>query len=101
MARKARAPLRVNGESRPKSDHGSWVRELIDVARGSGPEGIVVLGAIFSIAHYGQTDWKFLLFSLLVIWSLLVFKFICRRYFGLKLRPQRVTSKRHKRERPD
>lgn len=82
MARKAKAPLRVNGRTRPRSDDESPVRELIDMARGSGREGIVALSAIFCVAHYGRTDWSFLLFSLLVLWSFLIFKFIWRRRFG-------------------
>src|SRR5438445_13700746 len=79
MAKTKKTPSRVNGRSLLKWDDKSWARNAIDVARGCGPEGVVILGAIYCIAHYGRTDVNFLLFSLVAIWSLLTYRFLCRR----------------------
>jgi hypothetical protein len=79
MSKTHETPLRVNEFSRPKSGDKSSVRYLIEIARGCGPEGVVVLGTICCIAHYDRTDLKFLLFSLVAIWSLLGFRLLCRR----------------------
>jgi hypothetical protein len=67
MARKAKAPLRVRGETLPKGDGKSVVRDLIDAARGAGPAGIVAVATILGIAHSGRMDWGLFLFSLLVL----------------------------------
>jgi hypothetical protein len=82
MAKTHKTPSGVNEDARPKSDEKSLVRNLFDIARGSGPEGVIVLGSIFCTAHYGRTDLSFLTFSLLAIWSLLAFRFLSRRRGG-------------------
>jgi hypothetical protein len=82
MAKTHRTPSRVNEHIRPKSEDNSLARNVIDIARGTGPEGVVVLGCIFCIAHYGRTDLSSLTFSLLAIWSLLAFRFLSRRRAG-------------------
>jgi hypothetical protein len=84
MAKTKKTPSRVNGRSLLKWDDKSWARNAIDVARGCGPEGVVILGAIYCIAHYGRTDVNFLLFSLVAIWSLLTYRFLCRRLLAAK-----------------
>src|SRR6516225_4636051 len=62
MAKTKKTPSRVNGRSLLKWDDKSWARNAIDVARGCGPEGVVILGAIYCIAHYGRTDVTFCCF---------------------------------------
>jgi hypothetical protein len=77
----------VNDPVWPKTADKSVVRTVIDIARGAGAEGVVVLGSIFCIAHYGRTDLSFLAFSPLAIWSLLAFRFLSsRRAAGDRIR---------------
>jgi hypothetical protein len=84
MTKTKKTPSRVNGRSLPKSGDKFWARNAIDVARGCGPEGVVILGAIHCIAYFGRTDGNFLSFSLLAIWSLLTYRFLCRRLLAAK-----------------
>jgi hypothetical protein len=98
MVTKAGAPLRVQEESLPKSDkESSIVGELIGLARGSGSESVVALGAIVAIARYDRTEWSILLFGLAVLWSIFLFKLIRRHHFSsrrLGTQISRVRSQR-------